>query len=54
MVVEVGGRMSHSALVDREYGIPTLVSVSEATQHIETGQRIRVDGIQGIIETIGE
>ena len=54
MVVEVGGRMSHGALVAREYGIPAVVSVSEATERIETGQRIRIDGTQGIVEIIGE
>ncbi|KYH24319.1 phosphoenolpyruvate synthase [Halalkalicoccus paucihalophilus] len=53
MVVEVGGRMSHGALVAREYGIPAVVSVSEATERIETGQRIRIDGTQGIVEIIG-
>ncbi len=52
MVVEVGGRISHGALVAREYGLPAVVSVSEATQRIETGQRVRVDGTQGTVEII--
>ena len=54
MVVEVGGRMSHGALVAREYGIPAVVSVFEATQRIETGQRIRIDGTQGIVEILDD
>ena len=52
MVVEVGGQMSHGALVAREYGLPAVVSVSEATRRIETGQRVRVDGTQGTVEII--
>ncbi|WP_436344377.1 PEP/pyruvate-binding domain-containing protein [Natronorubrum sp. FCH18a] len=52
MVVEVGGRMSHGALVAREYGLPAVVSVSEATRRIETGQRIRVDGTNGTVELL--
>jgi phosphoenolpyruvate-protein kinase (PTS system EI component) len=54
MVVEVGGRISHGALVAREYGLPAVVSVSEATQRIETGQRVRVDGTGGTVEIIEE
>lgn len=52
IVVEVGGRLSHGALVAREYGLPGVVSVSEATRRIETGQRVRVDGTQGTVEII--
>lgn len=54
IVVEVGGRLSHGALVAREYGLPGVVSVSEATQRIETGQRVRVDGTQGTVEIVEE
>ncbi|WP_224332611.1 PEP/pyruvate-binding domain-containing protein [Haloprofundus halobius] len=52
MVVEVGGRMSHGALVAREYGIPAVVSVPRATRTVQTGQRIRVDGTRGIVEFV--
>lgn len=54
MVVEVGGRMSHGALVAREYGIPAVVSVPEATNKIKTGQRIRIDGTQGIVAIVDD
>lgn len=54
MVVEVGGQMSHGALVAREYGLPAVVSVPEATRRIETGQRVRVDGTNGIVELLDE
>lgn len=52
MVVEVGGQMSHGALVAREYGLPAVVSVPEATRRIETGQRVRIDGTNGVIEIL--
>lgn len=52
MVVEVGGQISHGALVAREYGLPAVVSVPEATRRIETGQRVRIDGTRGTVEII--
>ncbi|WP_255681436.1 PEP-utilizing enzyme [Natrinema sp. SYSU A 869] len=52
IVVEVGGRLSHGALVAREYGLPGVVSVAEATQRIETGDHIRVDGTRGTVELL--
>jgi phosphoenolpyruvate synthase/pyruvate phosphate dikinase len=47
LVMEMGGPMSHGAIVAREYGIPAVVGVPDATEHIETGQRITVDGSAG-------
>ncbi|ELY86468.1 PEP/pyruvate-binding domain-containing protein [Natrialba taiwanensis] len=52
IVVEVGGRLSHGALVAREYGLPGVVSVTEATQRIETGDHIRVNGNRGTVELL--
>ncbi|MFH5798651.1 PEP/pyruvate-binding domain-containing protein [Haladaptatus sp. CMAA 1911] len=49
LVMEVGGRMTHGALVAREYGIPAVASVSNATAEIRTGDRIRVDGKNGTV-----
>jgi pyruvate,water dikinase len=49
VVTEVGGLMTHGAVVAREYGIPAVVSVAQATERIETGQRIRVDGTRGFV-----
>jgi pyruvate,water dikinase len=49
LVMEMGGAMSHGAVVAREYGIPAVVGVPEATEHISTGQRISVDGSAGRI-----
>jgi phosphohistidine swiveling domain-containing protein len=47
LVMEMGGPMSHGAIVAREYGIPAVVGVSDATELIETGRRITVDGSAG-------
>jgi rifampicin phosphotransferase len=47
--MEMGGPMSHGAIVAREYGIPAVVGVPDATERVETGQRITVDGSGGIV-----
>ena len=47
LVTEVGGMMTHGSVVAREYGIPAVVSVHEATTKLESGQRVRVDGTSG-------
>jgi rifampicin phosphotransferase len=47
--MEVGGLMTHGSVVAREYGIPAVVGVHEATTRLKTGQRIRVDGSSGEI-----
>jgi phosphohistidine swiveling domain-containing protein len=49
LVMEMGGPMSHGAIVAREYGIPAVVGVSGALQQITTGQQITVDGSRGTI-----
>ena len=54
LVMEVGGLMTHGSVVAREYGIPAVVGVLEATQHIKTGQRIRVQGDLGYVEVLDE
>lgn len=43
--------MTHGSIVAREYGIPSVV-VAGATEQIETGQRIRVDGNRGVVELL--
>ena len=53
LVMEVGGLMTHGSVVAREYGIPAVVGVHEATRRLQTGQRIRVDGGSGRIEILG-
>jgi phosphoenolpyruvate synthase/pyruvate phosphate dikinase len=48
-VVETGGMLSHTAILAREYGIPCVVNVREATGRIASGSRILVDGSAGIV-----
>ena len=50
LVTEVGGLMTHGAVIAREYGLPAVVGVERATRVIRDGQRIRVDGTNGCIE----
>ncbi|MCO1660813.1 rifamycin-inactivating phosphotransferase [Pseudonocardia humida] len=52
LVTEVGGMMTHGAVVAREYGLPAVVSVPDATTRIADGQRIRVDGTAGYVEIL--
>jgi pyruvate,water dikinase len=47
LVMELGGIMSHGSVVAREYGIPAVVGVAGATQQLQNGQRVRVDGDNG-------
>jgi pyruvate,water dikinase len=52
LVTEVGGLMTHGAVIAREYGLPAVVGVQHATQLIRDGQRIRVHGTDGYIELL--
>ena len=52
LVTEVGGLMTHGAVIAREYGLPAVVGVERATQLIEDGQRIRLNGTDGSIELL--
>jgi len=53
LVMEMGGMMSHGAVVVREYGIPAVVGVPDATTRIATGERIMVDGSAGTVALEG-
>jgi pyruvate,water dikinase len=52
LVTEVGGLMTHGAVIAREYGLPAVVGVENATKLIRDGQRIRVYGTEGYIEIL--
>ncbi|MGH3097740.1 MAG: rifamycin-inactivating phosphotransferase [Streptosporangiales bacterium] len=52
LVTEVGGLMTHGAVIAREYGVPAVVGVEHATQLIQDEQRIRVNGTDGYIEIL--
>ena len=53
LVTEVGGLMTHGAVIAREYGLPAIVGVENATRLIKDGQRIRVHGAEGYVELLG-
>lgn len=52
LVTEVGGLMTHGAVIAREYGLPAVVGVDHATKLIKDGQRIRVHGTEGYVEIL--
>jgi pyruvate,water dikinase len=52
LVTEVGGLMTHGAVIAREYGLPAVVGVENATRLIRDGQRIRVHGTDGYVEIL--
>ncbi|MFF1380926.1 rifamycin-inactivating phosphotransferase [Streptomyces sp. NPDC058308] len=52
LVTEVGGLMTHGAVIAREYGLPAVVGVAGATRQIRDGQRIRVHGTDGYVEIL--
>ncbi|MDJ1468849.1 PEP-utilizing enzyme [Cytophagaceae bacterium DM2B3-1] len=52
LVTEVGGLMTHGAVIAREYGLPAVSGVENATKRMKDGQRIRVHGTEGYIELL--
>jgi len=52
LVTEVGGLMTHGAVIAREYGLPAVVGVEGATQLIKDGERVRVNGTEGYVEVL--
>ena len=52
LVMERGGMLSHGAILAREYGIPTVVGVHNATKQISTGRMITVNGDRGIVQLV--
>ena len=51
-VSDVGGIMAHTAIVSREYGLPAVVGTGFATQRVQTGQLIEVDGNEGVVRIV--
>jgi pyruvate, water dikinase len=51
-VSDIGGTMSHAAIVAREYGMPAVVGTGMATARIRTGDRVRVDGDRGVVTVL--
>ncbi|WP_231640721.1 PEP-utilizing enzyme [Nocardiopsis sp. NRRL B-16309] len=52
-MTEVGGLVTHGAVIAREYGLPAVVGVEQATRRIRDGQRVRVHGTDGYVEILG-
>ena len=54
LLVERGGLLSHSAIVAREMGLPTIVGVKGLTQKLKTGMEVRLNGATGVVEILAE
>lgn len=52
IISEVGGRLSHGAIIAREYRIPAVMEVAHATQRLQEGQQVRIDGQRGTVEIL--
>jgi pyruvate,water dikinase len=52
VVTELGGPLSHAAIVARELGVPSVVNVSGVTRAVRTGDRLRIDGDRGVVERL--
>jgi pyruvate,water dikinase len=52
VLIERGSALSHSVILLRELGIPTIINVPGLTQHLRSGQHVRLDGRSGEVETI--
>ncbi len=52
VITDIGAPLSHAAIVARELGIPAVVGTGNATMRLRTGDRVRVDGGQGIVELL--
>ena len=54
LVMEIGGMVTHGSVVAREYGLPAVVGVHQATTRLKTGDRIRVDGNRGRVTVLSD
>ena len=52
LVTDAGGTVSHPAVLSREFGIPAVVGSSVGTQQIKTGDRVRINGVTGLVEIL--
>ena len=52
IIAEVGGQLSHGAIIAREYKIPAVMNIAEATTRLRDGQKVRVDGYLGTVELL--
>jgi phosphohistidine swiveling domain-containing protein len=52
IISEVGGQLSHGAIIAREYQIPAVMNIPNAMTYFKDGQRVKVDGYQGTVELL--
>lgn len=52
IVTDIGGSLSHAAIISREFGIPAVVGTQEATKLIKDGQKVTVNGTAGVVEIL--
>lgn len=52
IIAEVGGKLSHGAIIAREYGIPAVMNVHNVTKLLQNGQKVRIDGQLGLVEIL--
>jgi rifampicin phosphotransferase len=52
VIVEIGGVLSHASTIAREYGLPALANVQQATTRLKTGERVRLDAVRGIVRRL--
>jgi len=52
VIVEVGGVLSHASTIAREYGLPAIANVRQATKRLRTGERVRLDAVNGVVQRL--
>jgi pyruvate,water dikinase len=52
VMMEAGGVLSHGAIIAREFGLPAVAGLADATRQLRTGQRVRVDGRSGVVTVL--
>ena len=52
VIVEVGGVLSHASTIAREYGLPAVANVKHATRRLRTGERVRLDAVNGVVHRL--
>ena len=52
LIAEVGGRLSHGAIIAREYGIPAVMDIPNINQILHNGQKVRINGLLGVVEIL--
>jgi pyruvate,water dikinase len=52
LIVEIGGLLSHASTIAREYGLPALANVKDATRRLKDGDRVRLDATGGVVEIV--